>query len=117
MQRVENPQIYEGSLAFLLQNWKTMGERQMIKLIKQGTSFYTLNFPRNLKLYAKSNIFQEGNELSVRTENFPYPSSEAASLSCLNLQSGLVQALPYLQARPDDGATVGFSSGFGGSSN
>ena len=41
MQRVANPQIYEGSLAFLLQNWKTMGERQMIKLIKQGTSFYS----------------------------------------------------------------------------
>ena len=68
-------------------------------------------------MYEKSNISQEGNELSVRAERSPYPSSEVASLSCLNLQSGLVQALPYLQARPDVGATVGFSSGFGGSRN
>ena len=45
MQRVANPQIYEGSLAFLLQNWKTMGERQMIKLIKQETSFTRSIFP------------------------------------------------------------------------
>lgn len=89
----------------------------MIKLVKQGTTFYSLNFPLNRKMYEKSNIFQEGNKLSVRTEKSPYPSSEATSLSCLNLQSGLIQALPYLQARPVDGATVGFSSGFGGSSN
>ena len=61
----------------------------MIKLIKQGTSFYTLNFPRNLKLYEKSNIFQDRNELSVRTENFPYPSSEAVSvMSELAVRSG-----------------------------
>ena len=50
MQGEANPQIHEGSLAFLLQNWKTMGERQMIRLIKQGTTFYSLNFPINLKM-------------------------------------------------------------------
>lgn len=89
----------------------------MIQLVKQSNTFYSLNFPLNLKMYEKSSIFQKGNKLSMRTEKSPYPSSEAASLSCLNLQSGLVQALPYLQARPDDEVTVGFSSGFGGSSN
>lgn len=89
----------------------------MIKLIQQGVTFCSLNIPLNLKMHEMSNICREGKELIVRTEKFPYPSSEAASLSCLNLQSGLVQALPYLQARPDDGTTVGFSSGFGGSSN
>lgn len=91
--------------------------RRIIKLIQQGVTFCSLNIPLNLKMHEMSNIFREGKELIVRTEKFPYPSSEAASLSCLNLQSGLVQALPYLQARPDDGTTVGFSSGFGGSSN
>lgn len=47
----------------------------------------------------------------------PYPSSDVTSLSCLNLQSGLVQEGPYLHARgPDDGTAEGFSSAFGGSS-
>ena len=45
-----------------------------------------------------------------------YPSS-APSLSCLNLQSTRVQALPYLQALADDCMVVLSSDFSGGSSN